>query len=63
MQEFLLALTILRVLKSLRDDGGEGLDLDSILPQVAKFFEKDLTPDDVNLLKVGLQDLITLFRN
>jgi hypothetical protein len=66
MKEFLLAMTILRALRTLRDSDGVDFNplalVDSLSPQLVDFFGKDVTREDLDLIKLAFTDLLSLLR-
>jgi hypothetical protein len=66
MKEFLLAISILRALREIRD-GGDAMDpigiVDGLAPGLVEFFGKgDITPADLDIIKLAFTDLLSLFR-
>lgn len=64
MQYFLLALSIMSLLKSLRDGGDVDSSLDSVLPGLVTFFSKgEVNAEELALLRTALKDFVALLKS
>ena len=64
MQYVMLALSIMSVLKALRDEGDIDSSLSNALPGLIGFFGKgEVDPAEIEVFKVALKDFVDLLKS